>query len=119
MKKQNMCSSDDDCNECSKECLKWMHSEYKEQILNDEEKDIIKLMINVIHKLGCEVICVYKSAYVYGYCFVYIKYKNELCSYIDKITSPWFKNNKFKGMEPCKEYTIEELGITCQTQKDS
>ena len=39
--------------------------------------------------------------------------------YSDEITTPWFKNAKFKGMEYEKKYSLEELGITCQTQKDS
>ena len=35
------------------------------------------------------------------------------------MSSPYFKKDKFNGMEIGKKYTLEELGITCQTQKDS
>lgn len=106
------------CKECRKKCLEWMYSEYKEEILSDDEKDIIKSMIKVIRKLGCEVICVNKFHDECGNYCVFIKYKNKLSLYIEKMATPWFKNDKFKGMIPDKEYTLEELGISCQ-QKDS
>ena len=119
IKKQNMCSSDDDCNECSKECLKWMHSEYKERILTDDEKEIVKAMCDVIHKFGCEVNYVRKNDGICGKAYILLNYENSLTKSSDSMATPWLKNDKFKGMEPFKEYTIEELGITCQTQKDS
>lgn len=109
---------DKTCEECHKKCLKWMYSEYNEPILSDDEKDIIKSMIKVIRKLGCEVICVNKFHDECGNYCVFIKYKNKLSLYIEKMATPWFKNDKFKGMIPDKEYTLEELGISCQ-QKDS
>lgn len=109
---------DQTCEECHKKCLEWMYSEYKEEILSDEEKDIIKYMIKVIRKLGCEVICVNKFHDECGNYCIFIKYKNKLALYIEKMATPWFKNDKFKGMIPDKEYKLEELGISCQ-QKDS
>ena len=107
------------CKECRKKCIDWMYSEYKENILNDDEIDIIKSMIKVIRKLGCEVICVYKFDDECGNYCVFIKYKNKLALYIEKMATPWFKKDKFKGMKSDKEYTLEELGIICPTQKDS
>lgn len=108
-----------DCEECQMKCIEWMYSEYKDPILNDDEIDIIKSMIKVIRKLGCEVICVNKFHDECGNYCVFIKYKNKLALYIEKMATPWFKNDKFKGMIPDKEYTLEELGITCPTQKDN
>ena len=119
IKKQNMCSFDDDCNECSKECLKWMHSEYKEQILTDDEKDIVKAMCDVIHKFGCEINYVYKSECRNGDYFIRTTFKNIVTGSLELMDSPYFNNDMFKGMKINKEYKIEELGITCQTQKDS
>lgn len=107
------------CKECRNKCIDWMYSEYKENILNDDEKGIIKSMIKVIRKLGCEVICVYKFDDECGNYCVFIKYKNKLALYIEKMATPWFKKDKFKGMKSDKEYTLEELGITCPTQKDN
>lgn len=100
-----------DCEVCNKKCLEWMYADYKEQILTDDEKDIIKSMIKVIRKLGCEVICVNKFHDECGNYCVFIKYKNKLSLYIEKMATPWFKNDKFKGMIHDKEYTLEELGI--------
>ena len=108
-----------ECEECHKKCLEWMYSEYKEEILSDEEKDIVKEMIDVILKFGCEVNYVIKYGDIYGKAYILLSYENILTKYIDSMTTPWFKNDKFKGMEIGKKYKIEELGITCPTQKDS
>ena len=119
IKKQNMCSFDDDCNECSKECLKWMHSEYKEQILTDDEKEIVKAMCYFAHKCGRDVIYVCKYLDILKGVYIYFDYKNEEIDITDTIESPWLSKNMFKGMENGRKYTLEELGITCQTKKDS
>lgn len=109
-----------DCEVCHKKCLDWMYSEYKEQILNDDERDIIKSMIYVIHKFGCEVNYVYKNKCSNGDCFIRTTFKNIVTGSLELLMdSPYFNNDMFKGMKLYKEYTLEELGITCQTQKDS
>ena len=110
---------DQTCKECQKKCLEWMYSEYKEHILTDEEKEIVRVVLDFIHKFGCSIIYVAKEHYVDGSFYISISYKNDVIGHKECITSPCFNNDKFKGMEPFKEYTIEELGITCQTQKDS
>ena len=116
--KENSCSTRK-CKECRKECLEWMYSEYNEPILSDDEKDIIKPMIDTILKFGCSIICVAKEHYVDGAFYISISYKNDVIGHKERITSPCFNNDKFKGMKAGKEYTLEELGITCQTQKDN
>ena len=118
IKKPKMCSSNDNCSECLKKCLEWMYSEYKEQILTDDEKDIIKPMIDTILKFGCSIICVAKEHYADVSFYISISYKNDVIGHKECITSPCFNNNKFKGMEPEWGYTLEELGISCQ-QKDN
>ena len=119
IKKPKNCSSDDDCSECLKKCLEWMYAEYKEQILSDDEKEIVKAMCDFIYKFGCEVNYVRKYDGICGKAYILLRYTNSLTKYSDSKTTPWFKNDKFKGMEIEKEYKLEELGITCQTQKDS
>ena len=106
------------CSDCHKKCLEWMYLEYKEPILYDDEKDIIKPMIDTILKFGCSIICVAKEHYVDGSFYISISYKNDVIGHKECITSPCFNNNKFKGMEPEWGYTLEELGISCQ-QKDN
>ena len=107
------------CKECHNKCIEWMCSEYNEPILSDDEKDIIKPMIDTILKFGCSIIYVAKEHYVDGSFYISISYKNDVIGYKECITSPCFNNNKFKGMEPEWGYTLEELGISCQTQKDN
>ena len=119
IKKSKPCQASEDCGECEKKCIEWMYSEYKEPILNDEEKEIVKAMIYVIHKLGGEVDYVIKNGGINEKDYIMLSYTNRLTKHSDGIATPWFKNDKFKGMKTYKEYKIEELGITCQTQKDS
>lgn len=108
-----------ECEECHKKCIEWMYSEYKEEILSDKEKDIIKLMIDTILKFGCTVIDVRKIDI--GNCdsFISIRYENPVIRTDDTLISPIIDNDKFKGMKLNRKYTLEELGITCQTQKDN
>ena len=110
---------DEFCKKCLCESLEWLNEEYKEQILNDDEKDIIKQMIDTILKFGCSIICVAKEHYVDGSFYISISYKNDVIGHKECITSPCFNNDKFKGMELEYGYTLEELGITCPTQKDN
>ena len=107
------------CSDCHKKCLEWMYSEYNEPILSDDEKDIIKYMINVIHKLGYEVNYVYKCECRNGDCFIRTTFKNIVTGSLELMDSPYFNIDMFKGMKFYKEYNLEELGITCQTQKDN
>lgn len=99
-----------DCEVCNKKCLEWMYSEYKDPILNDNEKDIIKSMCDAIHKFGCTVNYVIKHD---NDCESYIRIKvsNIVSGQLETIYSPYFTNDNFKGMETGKKYTLEELGI--------
>lgn len=117
-KKSKPCQSSEDCGECENKCLEWMYAEYNEQILTDDEKEIVKAMCVFIYKFGCEVDYFIKNDDGYGKAYIFLSYSNKLTGYSDRMTTPWFKNDKFKGMEIGKEYKLEELGITCQ-QKDS
>lgn len=99
------------CKECHNKCIEWMCSEYNEPILSDEEKDIVKEMIDVILKFGCTVIDVRKIDI--GNCdsFISIRYENPVIGIDDTISSPIINSDKFKGMELNRKYTLEELGL--------
>ena len=109
---------DQTCEECHKKLLEWMYSEYNEPILSDEEKDIIRSMIYSLHKIGCTVNYVIKDVNENGIAYFMIDYANHAFGYREMMASPYFRKDKFNGMEIGKEYTLEELGITCPTQKD-
>ena len=99
------------CKECHNKCIEWMCSEYNEPILSDDEKEIIRVMLDFIHKFGCTVIDVKKIDI--GNCkyFISIRYENHVIGTDDTISSPIIDNDKFKGMELNRKYTLEELGL--------
>lgn len=99
------------CKECHNKCIEWMCSEYKEEILSDDEKDIVRVMLDFLHKFGCTVIDVKKIDI--GNCdsFISIRYENYVIGTDDTISSPIINNDKFKGMELNRKYTLEELGL--------
>lgn len=105
------------CSDCYKKCLEWMHSEYNEPILSDDEKDIVKAMIDFAHKCGVDVIDVCKFQNKTNGVYIYCEYKYKENK--DVIASPWLPKNMFKGMEPERGYTLEKLGISCPKQKDN
>ena len=109
-RKEKLCFSQE-CKECHKKCIEWMYSEYKEEILSDDEKEIVRVMLDFIHKFGCTVIDVKKIDV--GNCdsFISIRYENYVIGIDDTISSPIINNDKFKGMELNRKYTLEELGL--------
>ena len=84
--------------------FKWLCEEYKEPILDDVEKDYLSAVIKpfrkrikyiVIRKIGSKQ-------------FVHI----ELYDGDDDVNLPRFKaNTMYKGMEPKKHYSLDELGL--------
>ena len=100
-----------DCEGCHNKCLEWMYTEYKEKILNDDEKDIIKSMIYFLQKIGCTVNYVIKDVNKNCIAYFIIDYENNAVGYSEMMSSPYFKKDKFNGMEIGKKYTLEELGL--------
>lgn len=99
------------CKECHNKCIEWMCSEYKENILTEEEKDIVKAMIDFAHKCGVYVVNVCKFQDELKGVYIHCKFKGKENDNTDFIESPWLPNNMFKGMENDINYTLEELGI--------
>ena len=118
-KKSKPCQASEDCGECEKKCIEWMYEEYKEEILSDDEKDIVKAMCDFILRFGVRIIYILKSYIPYNKYYLGICYESDISNYRQVISTPLFMDDKFKGMEYEKKYSLEELGITCQTQKDS
>ena len=90
-----------------------MYSEYKgdKDILTDQEKEIVKLMIDFAHKCGCDVIHVCKFQGELKCVYIYCKFKDKEYDNTYFIETPWLSKNMFKGMENGRQYTIEELGL--------
>ena len=100
-----------ECEECYKKCLEWMYEDYKEQILSDDEEEIVRVILDFIHKFGCTVIDVRKIDIGNCKSFISIRYENHVIGVDDTISSPIIDNDKFKGMELNRKYTLEELGL--------
>ena len=96
------------CIACKKEALKWLLSEY--QILDDAEKrylrgvirpfrDKVESISKITERWNSEEICIYVNNDGKGKCD-------------DVVYLPQFERGKlYQGMEACKEYTLEELGL--------
>lgn len=85
--------------------FKWLCEEYKETILDDVEKDYLSAVIKPFRKK-------IKYIEIYEHCngskqFVHIEFSGGDC-----MNFPNFKaNTMYKGMEPNKCYTLDELGL--------
>lgn len=83
--------------------LDWMSESYKAPILDDVEKDYLSAVIKPFRK-RIEYIAIWGTDHKQ---FVHIELYNG-----DYANLPNFKVNKmYKGMEPKKRYTLDELGL--------
>lgn len=83
--------------------FKWLCEEYKEPILDDVEKDYLSAVIKPFRKRikYIQLLCNDSKQYLYI----------ELFSG-DCMDFPFFKaNTMYKGMEPKKRYSLDELGL--------
>lgn len=111
--KDGGCGESRNCVTCSTEMLHWLSQEYKEPILTDEDKKILKDVINVFNSFKKEIADIRKRHICRG-CYLYINYidRGEDVSCIETHTTLPFNGDKlFKGMELNKSYTLEELGL--------
>ena len=99
------------CSDCQKKCLEWMYSEYNEPILSDDEKDIVKAMIDFTQKCGGDVVYIRKHEDEFNGVYVYCELINKKNDSSGCIYTPWLSKNLFKGLKNRKEYTLEELGL--------
>ena len=83
--------------------FKWLCEEYKEQILDDVEKDYLSAVIKPFRK-RIKYIEIRKIG---SRQFVHIKFSGGDC-----MSFPNFKENTmYKWMEPNKHYSLDELGL--------
>lgn len=111
--KDGGCGESRNCVTCSMEMLHWLSQEYKESILTEEDKKILKEIINVFNSIKKEIVDIRKRHICRG-CYLYINYIDcgEEVSCIKTHTTLPFNGDKlFKGMELNKSYTLEELGL--------
>lgn len=98
---------------CTLGRMNWLLEEYKEPILTEEDKKILKDVINVFNSFKKEIVDIRKRHICRG-CYLYINYidGDEDASCIETHTTLPFNGDKlFKGMELDKRYTLEELEL--------
>lgn len=92
------------CDSCRHSSLIWLFQEYKEPILDDVEKAYLSAVIKPFRKR-----VMYIAIWIYDGTkrFVHIELDDG-----DYVNFPNFKaNTMYKGMEPKKHYSLEELGL--------
>lgn len=94
---------------CGKQLLggsasfKWLCEEYKEPILDDVEKDYLSAVIKPFRKRIKYIVIWYDGSKQ----FLHIEFYDD-----EYINFPNFKaHTMYKGMEPKKRYSLDELGL--------
>ena len=99
------------CEKCKKEAMKWLLSEYKEPILDEAEREYLSA---VIKPFRARVVRICKRDYSMDNYYIKIVLKPiDDDSIAEHIELPKFKKDAmmYKGMDPDKRYTLEELGL--------
>lgn len=106
--REGNCNDEFDCNTCCLKSFNWLLEEYEPSILTDEEKIIIKNILNSFEPFGKEVSYITKERWDYGKncCFLNFHYGDEGVG-----TLSFNADELFKGMEINKACTPEELGL--------
>lgn len=103
------CMRFDGCHACRKECIEWLCSEYKDPILDDEEKEYLHAVIKPFRKfvMGIKKL----EAKANGMEKISLYSQDSQSWGCTTILPPFKSGTRFKGMELGKEYTLEELGL--------
>ena len=95
------------CSACRENNIEWLCSEYKEPILNDEEKEYLSAVIKPFRKDVEYIMKLPKFEWIQEEIYIHIGR-----SWRGNIELPTFKKGAmYKGMEINKRYTLEELGL--------
>ena len=99
------CPEGRNCRECCLKSLEWLNQEYKDQILDDVEREYLSAVIKPFRK---KISCIRKSKDPRkGKNYI----KIEFCDG-DRMFFPNLANDAmYKGMKLDKNYTLEELGL--------
>lgn len=107
LRKKDNCKIGDHCDKCRAENIKWLCSEYKEPILDDEEKEYLSAVIKPFRKDVEYIVKLPKFEWIQEAIYIHIGR-----SWRGNIELPTFKKGAmYKGMKIDKRYTLEELGL--------
>ena len=104
---------DEFCKKCLGESLEWLNQEYKEPILTEQEKDIIRHFMEAYSSICSKIVKVIKTGSFNVVCLKFLSGStSSICSVNCVTISPEIsKDVMFKGMELNVAYTLEELGL--------
>lgn len=101
--------SDEFCKKCLGESLEWLNQEYKDQILDDVEKEYLSAVIKPFRKI---IVTVSKHRLNNDLEYIAIRVKSLKEDEEENMCFPAFKiGTMYKGMELDKKYSLEELGL--------
>lgn len=102
-----------ECGKCMNESLEWLNQEYKEPILTEEEKDIIRHFVEAYSGICSKIVKVIKTGSFNVVCLKFLSGSTSSIYSVNFVTiSPEIsKDVMFKGMELNVAYTLEELGL--------
>ena len=93
----------DNCDKCYDDCIRWLAEEYKEPVLDEEER---KYLSDVIKPFGHRVSYIVKKLNGSGY------YIAIIVNNFDVMNLPYFtRNTMYKGMTVDRKYKLKELGL--------
>ena len=98
------------CRACEVDALNWLLQEYKEPLLNQEDQKILHNIITAYEVFN-------KGIPSFTKCEAWREEGEEPNYFIEihypgnRVATPTFHTEVFKGMELNKEYTLEELGL--------
>lgn len=97
----------DNCKDCKKAAMEWLLEEYKEQILDDSEKNYLSEILRPFRK---DITTIVKFQITEKYStkkeYIVVRLKSDFWTF------PRFNaGTMYKGMEPNKKYTLQELGL--------
>ena len=93
------------CKECGIKSFEWLNQEYKEQILDDVEREYLSAVIKPFRNKVKYIVKMHGFSEARQ--FIRIIMCDDDCA-----NSPFFKGGTmYKGMKLDKQYTLEELGL--------
>ena len=116
------CSDCENCRYYGNECrhygdspampkVKWLLEEYKEPILTDKEKELIKAIIELFNENWLISIEWFETIITSKICICAREKEDRTIVETLEIPTLLFKESMFQGLEKNREYTIEELGL--------
>ena len=100
-----------ECGKCEESIVKWLFSEYKEPVLDEEEKAYLRAVVKPFRSRNVHI-CK-QSCYMNCYYLRITLNPLENDYQGDCVNLPKFKRDAkmYKGMETNKSYSLEELGL--------